>query len=64
MFIDRIVVAEMCSETELLIYFYAWPLQVIILEAISLWVTKIKKIRKIIFFIGKINIAGHSGRAV
>jgi hypothetical protein len=57
MFIDRLVVAEISSETELLIYFYAWELQVIILDAISLWVTKIKNFAKFFFWIGKINIS-------
>ena len=55
MFTDHLVVAETCSETELFIYFYAWPLQVMILNAISLWVTKLSQSYLFFFWIGKIN---------
>jgi hypothetical protein len=50
MFVDYFVVAENLSETEILIYFHAWPLQVMILNAISLWVTKLKIFAKLPFF--------------
>jgi hypothetical protein len=50
MFVDYLAVAETWSETKLLIYFHTWPLQVIILNAIRLWVKKLKIFAKLPFF--------------
>jgi hypothetical protein len=58
MFVDYFLVAETWNETELLIYFHARLLQAIILNAISMWVTKLKIFAKVPFFWkGKINIS-------